>query len=155
MASHAGSPNGDFRTRTSHARQRKPAARCWLRNCGRFCRAAADHRLAASTTSHGTPIPGRRRPIPIVSSVAAHSQKRQAAVAPEGHEKTADLGASIKVRLGTPLVSRGPAPNIADAAFTEIRLPNNGHFADLRLLEPPSPSTEKSLTIWADRPRRF
>jgi len=46
------------------------------------------------------------------------------AVAPEGHEKTADLGSSIKVRVGIPLVARGPAPNIADAAFTEIQLPS-------------------------------
>ena len=30
----------------------------------------------------------------------------------------------MRVRVGTPLVARGPAPNIADAAFTEIQLPN-------------------------------
>jgi len=46
------------------------------------------------------------------------------AVAPEGQEKNANLGGSIKVRVGTPLVARGPAPNIADAAFTEIQLPS-------------------------------
>jgi hypothetical protein len=46
------------------------------------------------------------------------------AVAPEGREKTAGLGDSIKIRVGTPLVARGPAPNIADASFTGIRLPN-------------------------------
>jgi hypothetical protein len=46
------------------------------------------------------------------------------AVAPEGKEARPDLGASIRVRVGTPLVARGPAPNISDAAFTAIRLPN-------------------------------
>jgi hypothetical protein len=30
----------------------------------------------------------------------------------------------MKIRVGTPLVARGPAPNIADSAFTEIKLPN-------------------------------
>jgi hypothetical protein len=47
------------------------------------------------------------------------------AIAPAGKETRPDLGTSIRVRVGTPLVARGPAPNIADAAFTEIRLPNN------------------------------
>ena len=46
------------------------------------------------------------------------------AVAPAGQEKPLDLGASIRIRVGVPLVARGPAPNIADAAFTEIELPN-------------------------------
>jgi len=31
---------------------------------------------------------------------------------------------SMKIRVGTPLMARGPAPNIADNAFTEIQLPN-------------------------------
>jgi hypothetical protein len=43
---------------------------------------------------------------------------------PEGHETRPDLGASIRIRVGVPLVARGPAPNIADAGFTEIQLPS-------------------------------
>jgi hypothetical protein len=38
-------------------------------------------------------------------------------------KKSADQGAAIRVRVGVPLVARGPAPNIADAPFTEIQLP--------------------------------
>jgi hypothetical protein len=47
--------------------------------------------------------------------------------APATPQKEADLGASIRVRVGVPLVARGPAPNIADNWFTEIRLPG-GRF---------------------------
>ncbi len=49
------------------------------------------------------------------------------AIAPASQEKRSDLGDSIRIRVGVPLVARGPAPNIADAAFTEIRLPD-GRF---------------------------
>ncbi len=67
-------------------------------------------------------------------AVAPAAQEKRAervapreAVAPAAQEKRADPGASIRIRVGVPLVARGPAPNIADAAFTEIVLPD-GRF---------------------------
>jgi hypothetical protein len=96
---------------------------------GDFAAAAADHRLAGIDYFAWDSDPwSKTTDSDSVFRCGALTESGKQAVAPEGHEKTADLGASIKVRLGTPLVSRGPAPNIADAAFTEIRLPNNGPF---------------------------
>ena len=57
----------------------------------------------------------------------ALTESGREAIAPVGEEKSPDLGASIRIRVGVPLVARGPAPNIADAAFTEVQLPG-GRF---------------------------
>jgi hypothetical protein len=46
------------------------------------------------------------------------------AVAPPGKDTPPDPTATMRVRVGVPLVARGPAPNIADASFTAIQLPN-------------------------------
>jgi hypothetical protein len=46
------------------------------------------------------------------------------AVAPPGTDTTLDPIATLRIRVGVPLVARGPAPNIADASFTAIQLPN-------------------------------
>jgi hypothetical protein len=49
------------------------------------------------------------------------------AIAPAGRQKSPDPSASMSIRVGVPLVSRGPARNIADYWFTEFVLPN-GRF---------------------------
>ena len=36
----------------------------------------------------------------------------------------ANQNVTLRIRVGVPLVARGPAPNIADASFTAIQLPN-------------------------------
>ncbi|WP_058187023.1 hypothetical protein [Terracidiphilus gabretensis] len=46
------------------------------------------------------------------------------AVAPAGKDAAPDPTATLRIRVGVPLVARGPAPDIADAAFTAIQLPN-------------------------------
>jgi hypothetical protein len=46
------------------------------------------------------------------------------AVAPPGNDTPPDPTATMRVRVGVPLVARGPAPNIADASFTAIQLPD-------------------------------
>jgi hypothetical protein len=60
---------------------------------------------------------------PMRASVGALTEAGAQAIAPEGQEKKPDLAASMRVRVGVPLVARGPAPNIADNWFTEIQLP--------------------------------
>jgi len=92
---------------------------------GDFAAAAAEHRLSGIDYFSWNSDPWSKTiDSDSVYRCGALTESGKQAVAPEGHEKTADLGSSIKVRVGTPLVSRGPAPNIADAAFTEIKLPN-------------------------------
>jgi hypothetical protein len=92
---------------------------------GDFAAAAAEHLLAGIDYFAWDSDPwSKTTDADSVYRCGALTESGKQAVAPEGHEKTADLGDSIKVRVGTPLVARGPAPNIADAAFTAIRLPN-------------------------------
>ena len=92
---------------------------------GDFAIAAAEHRLAGINYFSWGSDPWSKTIDPdSVYRCGSLTESGKQAVAPEGNEKTADLADSIKVRVGTPLVARGPAPNIADAAFTEIRLPN-------------------------------
>jgi hypothetical protein len=96
---------------------------------GDFAAAAAEHRLVGIDYFSWDSDPWSKTTDPdSVYHCGALTESGREAVAPEGREKTADLGASIKVRVGTPLVVRGPAPNIADSAFTEIRFPNEGRF---------------------------
>jgi hypothetical protein len=45
-------------------------------------------------------------------------------VAPAGKDTTPDPIATPHIRVGVPLVAHGLAPNIADASFTAIQLPN-------------------------------
>jgi hypothetical protein len=96
---------------------------------GDFAAAALENRLVGIDYFSWDSDPWSKTIDPdSVYRCGALTESGRQAVASEGHEKTADLGASIKVRVGTPLVARGPAPNIADSAFTETRLPNNGRF---------------------------
>jgi hypothetical protein len=92
---------------------------------GDFAAAAAEHRLAGIDYFSWDSDPWSKHVDPdSVYRCGELTESGREAIAPEGHEKTANLGDSIKVRVGTPLVARGPAPNIADAAFTEVQLPN-------------------------------
>ena len=92
---------------------------------GDFGIAASEHRLAGIDYFSWDSDPWSKTvDADSVYRCGALTESGKQAVAPEGHEKTADLSTSIRVRVGTPLVARGPAPNIADAAFTEIELPN-------------------------------
>jgi hypothetical protein len=52
------------------------------------------------------------------------TESARQAVAPQGKTTAPDPTATLRVRVGVPLVARGPAPNIADASFTAIQLPN-------------------------------
>jgi hypothetical protein len=90
---------------------------------GDFAAAASEHRLAGIDYFSWDSDPWSKTIDPdSVYRCGGLTESGRQAVAPEGHEKTADLGSSIRVRVGVPLVARGPAPNIADAAFTEIQL---------------------------------
>jgi hypothetical protein len=46
------------------------------------------------------------------------------AVAPHGKVTVLNPVATMRIRVGVPLVARGPAPNIADAAFSTVQVPN-------------------------------
>ncbi len=93
-----------------------------------FAVAAAEHRLVGIDYFSWNSDPWAKQTDPdSVYRCGALTESGRQAVAPEGREARPELGASIKVRVGVPLVARGPAPNIADAAFTEIRLPD-GRF---------------------------
>ena len=90
-----------------------------------FAAVAAQHRLAGIDYFAWDSDPWSKQiDADSVYRCGALTESGREAIAPEGQEKRPDLGASIKIRVGTPLVARGPAPNIADAGFTEIRLPN-------------------------------
>jgi hypothetical protein len=93
-----------------------------------FAAAAAEHRLAGIDYFSWNSDPWAKETDPdSVYRCGALTESGRQAIAPSGQEKGPDLGASIRLRVGVPLVARGPAPNIADAAFTEVGLPD-GRF---------------------------
>jgi hypothetical protein len=93
-----------------------------------FAGAAAKHRLAGIDYFSWDSDPWAKQTDPdSVYRCGALTESGRAAIAPAGEDKRPDLGASIRIRVGVPLVARGPAPNIADAAFTEVRIPG-GRF---------------------------
>jgi len=93
-----------------------------------FAAAAAEHRLAGIDYFAWNSDPWAKQTDPdSVYRCGALTESGRQAIAPVGQEKSPDLGASIRVRVGTPLVARGPAPNIADNWFTEVGLPG-GRF---------------------------
>jgi hypothetical protein len=90
-----------------------------------FAVVAAEHRLAGIDYFSWNSDPWAKGTDPdSVYRCGALTESGRQAIAPEGHETRPDLGASIRIRVGVPLVARGPAPNIADAGFTEIQLPS-------------------------------
>jgi hypothetical protein len=52
------------------------------------------------------------------------TESAREAIAPSGKTTAPDPTATLRIRVGVPLVARGPAPNIADSSFTAIQLPN-------------------------------
>jgi len=93
-----------------------------------FAVAAAEHRLAGIDYFSWDSDPWAKQTDPdSVYRCGALTESGRQAVAPAGQEKRPDLGDSIRIRVDVPLVARGPAPNIADAVFTEIGLPD-GRF---------------------------
>lgn len=93
-----------------------------------FAVAAAEHRLAGIDYFAWDSDPWSKKidPDSVYRCGSLTASGRQA-IAPVGEEKSPDLGDSICVRVGVPLVARGPAPNIADNWFTEVELPD-GRF---------------------------
>jgi hypothetical protein len=90
-----------------------------------FAAAAAEHRLIGIDYFAWNSDPWSSKPdANSVYRCDALTEAGVQAVAPPGREKKLDLAASMRVRVGVPLVSRGPAGNIADNWFTEIQLPN-------------------------------
>jgi hypothetical protein len=93
-----------------------------------FAAAAAEHRLAGIDYFAWDSDPWSKQiDANSVYRCGALTESGRKAIAPAGQAKSPDLGASIRVRVGVPLVARGPAPNIADNWFTEIVLPG-GRF---------------------------
>ena len=93
-----------------------------------FAAAAAEHRLIGIDYYAWNSDPWATKPeANSVYRCGALTEAGVQAIAPEGQEKKPDLADSMRVRVGVPLVARGPAPNIADNWFTEIQLPG-GQF---------------------------
>ena len=93
-----------------------------------FAAADAEHRLAGIDYFAWDSDPWSKQTDPdSVYRCGALTESGRQAIAAAGQETRAELGASIRIRVGTPLVARGPAPNIADNWFTEIGLPG-GRF---------------------------
>jgi len=90
-----------------------------------FAAAAAEHRLAGIDYFSWDSDPWSKTiDADSVYRCGALTESGRAAIAPAGEEKAASPTASMRIRVGVPLVARGPAPNIADNWFTEIQLPN-------------------------------
>jgi hypothetical protein len=93
-----------------------------------FAAAAAEHRLVGIDYFSWNSDPWSKQTDPdSVYRCGALTESGRQAIAPAGQEKSPDPGASIRVRVGVPLVARGPNPNIADNWFTEVGLPG-GRF---------------------------
>jgi len=92
-----------------------------------FAAAAAEHRLAGIDYFSWDSDPWSKQTDPdSVYRCGSLTESGREAIAPAGTEKAAPT-ASMRIRVGVPLVARGPGPNIADNWFTEITLPN-GEF---------------------------
>jgi hypothetical protein len=95
---------------------------------GDFAAAAAEHRLAGIDYFSWDSDPWSKQTDPdSIYRCGSLTESGRAAIAPSGTQKPPDPNASMCIRVGVPLVARGPAPNIADSWFTEITLPN-GEF---------------------------
>jgi hypothetical protein len=90
-----------------------------------FDSAAAEHRLVGIDYYSWDSDPWSNQVDPSsVYRCGTLTESARQAVAPPGKEKGPDPIATLRIRVGVPLVARGPAPNIADSAFTAIQLPN-------------------------------
>jgi hypothetical protein len=90
-----------------------------------FAKAAADRRLAAITYFAWNSDPWSKQPdADSIYRCDGLTEAGRLAVAPLKNVQPPDPHATMRIRVGVPLVARGPAPNIADASFTAIELPN-------------------------------
>jgi hypothetical protein len=90
-----------------------------------FAAVAAEHRLTGIDYFSWDSDPWSKQiDADSVYRCGSLTESGQQAVAPEGQEKSPELTASMRIRVGVPLVARGPAPDIADSSFTAIQLPN-------------------------------
>ena len=93
-----------------------------------FAATAAEHRLVGIDYFSWDSDPWSHKTDPdSVYRCGALTESGRGAIAPAGEENSPNRVASIRVRVGVPLVARGPAPNIADNWFTEVELPD-GRF---------------------------
>jgi hypothetical protein len=116
-----GFPNGDYSCPA------KDSARALLVQEMRvdFAKAAAEHRLAGITYYSWNTDPWSKGPDPdSVYRCDGLTEAGRLAVAPLEAVPTSAANDKIRVRVGTPLVARGPAGDIADNWFTEIQLPD-------------------------------
>jgi hypothetical protein len=90
-----------------------------------FDAAAAEHRLVGIDYFSWDSDPWSKKVDPSsIYRCGTLTESARQAVAPPGKEKPPDPTATLRIRVGVPLVARGPAPNIADASFTAIQLPS-------------------------------
>jgi hypothetical protein len=90
-----------------------------------FDAVATDHRLLGIDYFSWDSDPWSNQVDPdSVYRCGALTESGRQAVAPPGKTKAAGPSATLRFRVGVPLVARGPAPNIADSSFTAIELPN-------------------------------
>jgi hypothetical protein len=116
-----GFPNGDFSCPS------KDSARALLVQEMRvnFAKAAAEHRVAGITYFAWNSDPWSKQPdADSVYRCDGLTEAGRLAVAPLTNVQPLDPHATMRIRVGVPLVARGPAPNIADSSFTAIQLPN-------------------------------
>ena len=100
-----------------------------------FAEAAAERRLIGIDYFAWNSDPWSKTPdADSVFRCGALTEAGRQAVAPEGREANAAASetkppepGTMRIRVGVPLVARGPAPNIADDSFTEVQL-SNGLF---------------------------
>jgi hypothetical protein len=89
-----------------------------------FAKAAAEHRLAGITYFAWSPDPWSKADANSIYRCGGLTESGRLAIAPLTDLPKPDWYLGMRVRVGVPLVARGPAPNIADSAFTAIQLPN-------------------------------
>ena len=60
----------------------------------------------------------------MLASFQIHAQNASGTAPPADEKHALDPDVSLRIRVGAPLVARGPAPNIADSAFSAVELPD-------------------------------
>jgi hypothetical protein len=90
-----------------------------------FGKAAAERRLASIDYFSWNSDPWSKQPdADSIYRCGGVTESGKLAIAPLTDVQKPDAYATMRIRVGVPLVARGPAPNIADNWFTEIQLPN-------------------------------
>src|SRR6202021_1234154 len=90
-----------------------------------FAHAAAEKRLVGITYFAWNSDPWSKQPdADSVYRCGVLTESGKLAIAPLTDVPKPDPYAKMRIRFGVPLVARGPAPNIADSAFTAIQLPD-------------------------------